>query len=303
MEKQRDRTAGRMALSGVSIEAFSCPDKLLVSIQPRWKRGRVSHRHSRCFCGSTPDPKPPRLETPHSCGGPCTRTRACSHPCSLNCHPGPCPPCQITIQLPCYCGHQTMSFRCSHLAPSRAKQAPPMSLSCGRVCNKKLNCGNHSCLGICHEGPCLPCPITRVGKCYCGREEKELRCGEGVSQQSFVRDAEGEHKWVGEFACDNVCDRYVHAIFPNLDYNPYRLNLQSVRLWYSYVPKSMSPPRSCPFHLSPFTFTNFSLPMWKTRTITFRNRVLLSWCQTSQNYMHRSYPYLPVYMHETTRRM
>ena len=183
-----------------------------MSIYPRSQLITIPNSPSRCFCGSTPDPKPPRLDTPHSCAGPCTRTRACGHPCSLNCHPGPCPPCQITIQLPCYCGHQTMSFRCSHLAPSRAKQAPPMSLSCGRVCDKKLDCGNHRCQSICHDGPCQPCPITHVERCYCGKAEKELRCGEGVKQQSVVRDTEGERKWVGQFACDRVCDRYVNPL-------------------------------------------------------------------------------------------
>jgi hypothetical protein len=47
----------------------------------------------RCFCGSTVDPKPARLATPHSCASPCSRPRLCGHGCPLSCHPGPCPPC------------------------------------------------------------------------------------------------------------------------------------------------------------------------------------------------------------------
>ncbi|CAL1709094.1 unnamed protein product [Somion occarium] len=160
-----------------------------------------------CFCGSTPDPKPPRLATPHSCGGPCTRPRACGHPCSLSCHPGPCPPCQITIQLPCHCGRRSMSFRCSHLSLSKVRQAPPVDLSCGNKCGKKLNCANHACEDVCHDGPCKPCPVTYVAKCYCGKEEKDLRCGEGIEKASAIVDTAGEHNWIGQFPCENVCNR------------------------------------------------------------------------------------------------
>ncbi|GJE93163.1 FKBP12-associated protein 1 homolog [Phanerochaete sordida] len=158
-----------------------------------------------CFCGSTPDPKPPRLATPHSCAGPCTRARTCGHPCPLPCHPGPCPPCQVTIQVPCFCSKQVLSFRCANLAPSRA--GVPASPSCGQVCGKQLACGNHSCTEICHEGPCKPCEVKVQARCYCGKAARELACGEGEEKTSVVVDDGAEQQWTGLFECENLCDR------------------------------------------------------------------------------------------------
>ncbi|TBU61184.1 hypothetical protein BD310DRAFT_1037442 [Dichomitus squalens] len=156
-----------------------------------------------CFCGSTPDPKPPRLATPHSCANPCTRTRVCGHPCSLNCHPGPCPPCQVTTSHACYCGKETISFRCSNLSHGRATT----ELSCHQFCERKLSCGNHVCQEICHPGKCSPCLVRETARCYCGKVEKDLGCGEGEDKEcAVVRDGQ-EEKWVGRFACEETCDR------------------------------------------------------------------------------------------------
>jgi transcriptional repressor NF-X1 len=44
---------------------------------------------------------------PHSCGDVCEKKRGinCKHPCTLKCHPGPCPPCEIMGEIiKCYCG-------------------------------------------------------------------------------------------------------------------------------------------------------------------------------------------------------
>ena len=165
----------------------------------------------RCFCGSTPDPKPPRLSTPHSCAGPCTRPRTCGHPCPLSCHPGPCPPCQITIQQPCYCGKEVLSFRCANLAPSRAGLSA--STSCGKFCGKQLGCGNHTCEAVCHDGPCAPCQVTENARCYCGKDERQLACGEGVEKTSVVLEDGHEIRWTGCFECENQCDRCVAVPF------------------------------------------------------------------------------------------
>ncbi|EEB18933.1 nuclear transcription factor, X-box binding protein, putative [Pediculus humanus corporis] len=50
--------------------------------------------------------------------------------------------------------------------------------SCGETCGKKLKpeCG-HSCLLLCHPGPCPPCPKTVQAKCHCGKKgPKHSRC-------------------------------------------------------------------------------------------------------------------------------
>jgi len=152
----------------------------------------------RCFCGAVPEPKLTRLSTPHSCGRPCTRVRetGCGHPCPLLCHPGPCPPCQVVTQLDCYCPrHISLSFRCG--VDSR-------NLSCGNVCDRLLKCGKHSCKAVCHEGDCEKCPLKEIVKCYCGKEEKEVDCGEGTPAECFV---EGEAPWIGRYTCDRECQR------------------------------------------------------------------------------------------------
>jgi hypothetical protein len=161
----------------------------------------------RCFCGSTPDPKPPRLSTPHSCGKPCSRPResGCGHPCPLSCHPGPCPPCQVTTRLTCYCPRKSIiAFRCG-IEQGRGKDK---NLSCGNVCGRTLTCGKHTCEKVCHEGGCDDCPVRETVHCWCGKSEKELGCGEGEVQECLV---EGETLWVGRYACEQTCDRYVSA--------------------------------------------------------------------------------------------
>lgn len=190
-------------MSGLSISEECCSYCLSVrSIQCRL----CLHSNTlySCFCGSVAEPRPPRLATPHSCASQCTRTRTCSHVCPLSCHPGPCPPCQVTTQKPCFCGKKTLSFRCGNLVQNRAS-----ALSCEQVCNKLLDCGNHRCEIACHDGPCVPCQVTTVSKCYCGKEEKELRCGEGEEKVSIVREDGREEKWTGRFQCENECNRYV----------------------------------------------------------------------------------------------
>ena len=167
-----------------------------------------AHEIRRCFCGSTPDPQPPRLSTPHSCGGPCSRVResGCGHPCPLSCHPGPCPPCQITIRLPCYCPRQSIiAFRCG-LDRDRGLDR---NMSCGDICSRILPCGKHTCQKVCHAGGCGDCPIREAARCWCGKSEKELACGEGEAQESFI---EGEVPWVGRYPCDQICERYARFV-------------------------------------------------------------------------------------------
>ncbi|KZT10350.1 uncharacterized protein LAESUDRAFT_644605 [Laetiporus sulphureus 93-53] len=160
-----------------------------------------------CFCGSTLEPKLSRLATPHSCGNLCSRPRACGHPCPLACHPGPCPPCQVTLQLPCHCGKQMLSFRCSHLAPEKTSDKTAAELSCGQKCGHKLSCGNHDCEEICHPGPCPPCKVRHKARCYCGKEERELGCGEGEEKECAVMEEGQEKRWTGQFECGEICGR------------------------------------------------------------------------------------------------
>ncbi|KAH7924930.1 hypothetical protein BV22DRAFT_1195572 [Leucogyrophana mollusca] len=166
-----------------------------------------------CFCHRTSQPSPGRLATPHSCGLPCSRARSsgCGHPCPLQCHPGPCPPCAVTVSKACHCGREITSFRCSTLTSTSF--ASSALGSCGRTCGRQLSCGDpaHVCAASCHPGDCELCTVNEVVKCFCGKEEKEVPCGDGKDRSVFcslVLDANSrEEKWEGRFECDNTCNR------------------------------------------------------------------------------------------------
>ena len=171
-----------------------------------YRRSQVTPR-TRCFCGGVVDPKPGRLAIPHSCGQSCQRQRTtCSHPCPLNCHPGPCPPCVVVVQTPCHCSKTVSSMRCSHLTTT----ATQPSLSCGQPCGRQLQCGKHKCTQPCHPGACEPCEVVETGKCYCGKEEKTLACGEGDPSEC----ADSNGRWVGRFTCQDICERCAPSHLP-----------------------------------------------------------------------------------------
>ncbi|KAG9092665.1 FKBP12-associated protein [Ceratobasidium sp. UAMH 11750] len=159
-----------------------------------------------CFCARMADPPPSRLATPHSCGEPCARVRKeCEHACPMACHPGPCPPCLVSVSKSCWCGAKTLVSRCSVLNKGTATNAGvgPV-LSCGQPCGRLLGCEKHTCELECHPGPCSPCAIVDTAKCYCGKQQKEMACGTGVFKDCAV---EGEESWTGRWQCDRICER------------------------------------------------------------------------------------------------
>jgi transcriptional repressor NF-X1 len=161
---------------------------------------------TRCFCHRVADPSPPRLVTPHSCAYSCSRDRAsgCGHGCPLLCHPGPCPPCGVTVRKSCWCGREVSSIRCSSLASPNSAAG----VSCNLTCGKPLSCGNpqHTCAQICHPGDCNPCMEVEVVACYCGKEKKDVPCGDR-KDKVVVCAVEGEVSWEGRYECGGVCGR------------------------------------------------------------------------------------------------
>lgn len=116
----------------------------------------------------------------HSCGSPCSKQTkyermdldfkyTCTHPCTMICHPGPCPECKITqVTVPCYCGLFKWNLPCFDVIK--------VNRSCGQKCHKKLGCNLHTCEMICHSGSCEICPRQMRVLCYCGKEERMLPC-------------------------------------------------------------------------------------------------------------------------------
>ncbi|KAG6549717.1 hypothetical protein Mapa_008697 [Marchantia paleacea] len=128
-----------------------------------------------CFCGQVDNPSVDHYLTPHSCGGPCkkpldrSKTKRCNHYCTMQCHPGPCPPCSAVAPSECCpCGKKTFTRRCG--------EQKAIS-SCGDVCGRKLSCGRHSCSRICHEGSCELCKVDVNTQCFCGKKHETMSCG------------------------------------------------------------------------------------------------------------------------------
>ena len=154
------------------------------------------------------NPALPRMATPHSCAQPCSRLRlGCTHPCPLQCHPGPCPPCAVTIQAACFCGKERHSAKCQ---VGRAA----LSFSCFQLCLKPSRCGNpeHRCAETCHDGPCPPCPGREEIRCWCGGHTKLVACGEVNIKDSLkcvvVKDDGSEEAWMGSYGCGGPCERF-----------------------------------------------------------------------------------------------
>uniref|UniRef100_A0A158Q728 R3H domain-containing protein n=1 Tax=Elaeophora elaphi TaxID=1147741 RepID=A0A158Q728_9BILA len=123
----------------------------------------------RCFCTKKLNPPTQRFpDMPHSCNGICGKIRGsgCTHPCTDQCHPGPCSECPLTITKKCNCGRQIIAGRCG-------KQ---VDFKCSMVCGKTLNCGLHKCETICHKGECNACEHVVIQKCFCGFEERIVPC-------------------------------------------------------------------------------------------------------------------------------
>ncbi|KAI9510184.1 hypothetical protein F5148DRAFT_1181382 [Russula earlei] len=186
-----------------------------------------------CFCGLAQDPNPPRSATPHSCGNSCSRARICGHPCPLPCHPGPCPPCMITVQNPCHCGKDVVALVCSRANPTTGGRVNlPASRSCGSKCGKPLSCQNHVCTEVCHDSQCSPCTVSDLARCWCGQERRRLACGEGDAKECKILTAAGEESWTGKFGCDNPYPSTVvftnvqrraihpHSLAPKCPYSP-----------------------------------------------------------------------------------
>ncbi|KAF9487195.1 hypothetical protein BDN71DRAFT_1458737 [Pleurotus eryngii] len=177
------------------------------------RREEVPARY-QCFCGSVASPQRTQLATPHSCGNSCSRPRsahqnptngddpACTHPCPLLCHPGPCPPCQVTIHMRCHCGKDEKTFKCRQLA--KAAEATDVRC-CEQKCAKSLNCGKHQCPRICHPGPCLPCDIKVTKRCWCGRKTKEEICGENMSERYACTNTCAKVYLCGVHSCERAC--------------------------------------------------------------------------------------------------
>eukprot|EP00829_Urostomides_striatus_P013328 TRINITY_DN366_c0_g1_i6.p1 TRINITY_DN366_c0_g1~~TRINITY_DN366_c0_g1_i6.p1 ORF type:complete len:803 (-),score=198.29 TRINITY_DN366_c0_g1_i6:701-3109(-) len=176
--EQYDQLSGKSSMQKLKDDEvhWSCPNCAVhyTALCPRYK----------CFCGKRECPDFNPYAMPHSCGKPCDKRRHpwCMHmTCNVLCHPGQCDPCAEQIELACFCGKQKQMVFC---AAANNKQ------SCGQICGRQLACGKHFCQEICHEKEqCSRCNVKVINKCYCGKVEKDVRCGNE------------------QFSCEQLCEK------------------------------------------------------------------------------------------------
>jgi len=121
---------------------------------------------------------------PYECV-PCTRAcekpRTCKHPCELQCHPGPCPPCNVSVNIRCFCPSRALKRMACHVLQQPAEVTEPL-IACGQVCGRQLRACTHTCAAACHAGDC-PENSTLCDKkvkvtCSCGVMKKTVQCVE-----------------------------------------------------------------------------------------------------------------------------
>lgn len=155
-----------------------------------------------CWCGKEINPKPASASLPpHSCGQTCSKPRAtCPHPCPLQCHAGPCPPCGLVgPEQPCFCGKNASRKLCRETDYENG-------WSCQEVCGDLLPCGEHECPQPCHPGLCGDCDLKVNARCFCGKLDKQIPCFERDDPQQSFSLQDGE--WFeGSFSCQKVCGR------------------------------------------------------------------------------------------------
>ncbi|KAJ8024889.1 Transcriptional repressor NF-X1 [Holothuria leucospilota] len=145
----------------------------------------------KCFCGKTRDPPFEPGEIPHSCGEVCRGKRPgshCNHPCTILCHPGPCPSCPANVEVSCLCERTKKTVRCSAVE----------DFQCEEVCGEVLLCGQHYCERVCHKGNCEPCNVNLQKTCFCGKKTVTFVCG---SEEVTIWGVEAG------FSCDVPCDK------------------------------------------------------------------------------------------------
>lgn len=188
---------------------------------------------------------PTNTTAPHSCGDICSRKRhTCSHSCPLPCHPGPCPPCQVALVVPCPSHNYPLTVKC-HMSSNQSTSMTPV---CGIDCGKPLACGNreHQCDSPCHYGPCRPCEVIETVRCYCGHHTKEVPCGWNRDQEllsatpSSEEDGEIE-EWKGRYNCGDPCDRFFDCgIHPCKEVSPSHIFQTQLLLIFRHVTHTRS---------------------------------------------------------------
>ncbi|ORY77238.1 hypothetical protein BCR35DRAFT_305534 [Leucosporidium creatinivorum] len=119
-----------------------------------------------------------------------------------------CPSCQslsyspssIPTRYHCYC----------HRLLDPSHRPPTTPHSCGQPCAKPRpeGCGHETCGLMCHPGPCPPCSVVLEKSCWCGDEEKRVRCSAMFPPRGVV--SVGEEK-EALLSCGKICAKMLEC--------------------------------------------------------------------------------------------
>ncbi|ANZ76155.1 BA75_02045T0 [Komagataella pastoris] len=144
-----------------------------------------------CECGKTVIPAPVRCGTKVTCTYQCHRPKECGHePEPHTCHEPEvkCPRCTTLLKKPCRCERKIkVNVLCSQ-----------PQVSCGRPCQKLLNCGRHYCDDICPSTKICSGNLSKCTKlvkvsCPCNRIVKHFECCNVAEDQKLE--------------CDETCEK------------------------------------------------------------------------------------------------
>ncbi|CAH1239141.1 NFX1 [Branchiostoma lanceolatum] len=178
--------------------------------QPCWQ---TSFEELYCQCGaSVLFPPVPCGTPPPECHRMCSRQHSCTHPVQHTCHSDDrCPPCTFLVQRKCMGQHELRNNVPCHIS----------DISCGRHCDRRLPCGVHQCIRICHKDACvredepcqqpcsqprqecghpcgapchqgtlcprIPCTAKVTVRCKCGLRSEKVQCSETQLEHAFQR--------------------------------------------------------------------------------------------------------------------
>ena len=127
----------------------------------------------QCACGKTKNRMRCGQATTVLCKLVCNKLLNCfTHRCTRVCHPDSCGDCQVQVQQTCYCGKQQRDALCgTGEAGCDNMDGKSGYFSCHEKCSRTLDCGNHTCQKICHQGECTECLLkpSLVTRCPCAK--------------------------------------------------------------------------------------------------------------------------------------
>ncbi|XP_031827096.2 nuclear transcription factor, X-box binding stc [Nomia melanderi] len=180
---------------GRTLSKNTCPHKCTLLCHPGSCPQCVAMVTRYCGCGKTSQTVQCSTHKLLLCDATCDKDLNCgTHKCENKCHHGECPSCEKTIEQKCYCGKNKREIICQNNVS--------LTYSCGNICGKLLDCGNHTCAKLCHLDACEPCSLNpeKVTTCCCGQTpltEERQTCLDPIP------------------VCDKICSKNLKCGQPN----------------------------------------------------------------------------------------